>query len=86
MAFLNDGTINDVLANLTALRQLQERVRVPVDPKYQDPYLPVQDAQGNAVTGELIKDPDGDVIGAAVEEPPAEGKAPGDGPVDLAKD
>jgi HK97 family phage portal protein len=82
LAFLNDGTINDVLANMTALTKLRDGVGVPGDPTYKDPYLPVQDAQGRAVTGELIKDADKDIIGAAVQEPAT---AVSNGP-DLAQD
>lgn len=84
--FLSDGTVNDVLANQTDLKQLTEDVGVPVNEEYVDPYLPVADQSGNLVTGEVLEDSEGDVIGAlpqasgAPEDddepvPPSTGKA-----------
>ena len=63
LGFQADGTVADVAANLTNLRQLTVDVGLPVDPKYTEPWLPVQDAAGNPITGGSVKDAEGDVVG-----------------------
>lgn len=67
--FLNDGTINDVLANLTDLKELTSEVGIPVNPDYIDPYLPVLSGPGAPVTGDTITDPEGDVVGGTSAGP-----------------
>lgn len=65
--FLGDGTVADVLANLTDLKALTGATGLPVNEEYVDPYLPVLTDRG-LVTGKLLKDSEGDVIGADIEE------------------
>ncbi len=67
-AFLVDGTVNDVLANLTDLKALVRDCGLPVNEEYIEPYLPVLAQPGAKVTGEVIKDSEGDIVGGAVEE------------------
>lgn len=62
-AFLADGTVNDVLANLTDLKELTRDCGLPVNEEYIDPYLPVTSQTGGAVTGEVVKDSEGDIVG-----------------------
>ena len=75
--FMSDGTVVDILANLTDLKTLCKEVGLPVNEEYIDPYVPVQDAQGRMVTGETMKDSEGDVVGAEVEEQAGAAQAPG---------
>ena len=70
--FMADGTVSDVLANQTDFKVLTKDVGLPVNEEYIDPYLPVMDAAGNLVTGELVRDSVGDVIGAEVARAGAE--------------
>jgi hypothetical protein len=85
-AFQADGTVNDIMANMTDLRQLTTDVGLPVEPEYVEPWVPVTDDQGNAITGEVVKDSEGDIVGGASETPetpekPSDAKAM-DGPRD----
>lgn len=81
LAFLADGTVNDLIANLTDLGRLVESSGLPRNPDYKEPYLPVMADNGQPVTGEVRRDPDGDVVGGvaesestpATEDDPAEG-------------
>lgn len=66
--FIQDGTVADVIANSTRLTDLVEQAGLPRESTYKDPWLPVADGQGEAVTGEVVKDSEGDVVGGAVEE------------------
>jgi len=65
-AFLADGTVGDILANQTDLKQLTTDVDLPVNEEYVDPYVPVLDQGGQPVTGEVSTDAEGDIIGALV--------------------
>ncbi len=65
--FMRDGTVADVLANQTDFKQLTKDVELPVNEEYVDPYLPVQTQQGATVTGEVVRDSEGDVIGAKTD-------------------
>ncbi|MEI7733215.1 MAG: hypothetical protein WCO56_26830, partial [Verrucomicrobiota bacterium] len=67
--FITDGTVSDLMANQADLKKLTQDVGIPINEEYTEPYLPVADAQGNLVTGELVKDSAGDVIGARTEQP-----------------
>jgi phage gp29-like protein len=84
--FQKDGTVGDIMANLTDLKELVSEVGIPVNNEYQDPWVPVETKNGALVTGETVTDPEGDVIGAvpeagqadsngdAVERVPTDGK------------
>ncbi|OPZ76067.1 MAG: hypothetical protein BWY79_01795 [Actinobacteria bacterium ADurb.Bin444] len=64
LGFQRDGTVSDVLANQTDLKRLTEEVGLPVNEGYDDPYLPVRDDAGALVGGGMVRDEEGDVIGA----------------------
>jgi phage gp29-like protein len=67
--FLADGTVSDVLANQTDLKALVADVGLPVNEEYVDPYLPVRDGSGQLVSGDLLKDSTGQIIGAEPQAP-----------------
>lgn len=58
-----DGTISDVMFNLTDAQALLEAVNIPVFKGYDEPWLPVIADNGELVSGETIKDSEGDVVG-----------------------
>jgi hypothetical protein len=62
-AWLADATVSDLLANLTDLGVLTETVGLPRNKDYTEPYLPIRDDQGQLVTGEVSRDPQGDIVG-----------------------
>jgi hypothetical protein len=66
MAFAKDGTTNDVLYNLTSVKELLEQVAVPVVQEYSEPWLPVVAQAGPLVSGEAIKNQEGEVVGGDV--------------------
>jgi len=68
LGFLQDGTVNDVLANMTNLRSLTQKVNVPIQPKYEEPWLPVKDDKGQLVTGDTTTDAEGDIVGGQSAE------------------
>jgi hypothetical protein len=70
-AFMADGTVVDILANLTDLRDLTKNVGLPPNEEYQDPYVPVVDENGKSLTGEVTKDAAGDIVGATPSEAPS---------------
>lgn len=69
--FMSDGTVADILANQTDLKQLTKDVELPVIEEYVDPYVPVETKAGKMITGELLRDgkngKTGDIIGARTE-------------------
>lgn len=71
LTFLKDGTVNDVLANLTNLRKLVDEVGVPREEGVEEPFLPVVAQPGPIVNGKVILDPQGDVVGGDVNPLPA---------------
>jgi hypothetical protein len=75
--FLADGTVNDVIANLTDIKALVRELNLPVNEEYDEPYLAVQDAQGNPVTGDTVRDSEGDIVGGTVGAKPEEGPGAG---------
>lgn len=86
-AYIADGTISDVIFNLTAARELLESVNLPTQPDYQEPWLPVVAESGPLVSGDTITDPQGDVVGGAIAEQKSksqnvETSKPGDGAAD----
>jgi lambda family phage portal protein len=70
LGFQADGTVSDVMANLTDIGALTEAVGIPTEPKYVEPWLPVMADNGQPVTGEVLKDSEGDIVGGEAEEPP----------------
>lgn len=70
-AWLADGTISDVVYNRTDVDNVLAACNVPLDKDYVLPWLPVQTPAGGNVTGEVIKDDEGNVVGAIPEPPPA---------------
>lgn len=69
LGFQADGTVADVAANLTDIKELTRDVGLPVNEEYIDPYLPVVADPGPLVTGDTIKDPEGDIVGGDVQPP-----------------
>jgi lambda family phage portal protein len=67
LKFIEDGTVSGVVANLTALGDLVQDAGLPRS-EYKDPFLPVTSDGNPLVTGEVIKNSEGDVIGAKVEK------------------
>lgn len=66
-AFQADGTVGDIMANLTDLKELVAEVGLPVNNEYVDPYVPVVSDKG-PVTGEVRLDSAGDIVGGEVKE------------------
>ena len=64
--FALDGTVSDVLANLTDLKSLGKDVGLPGNEEYVDQYLPVRTEDGQLVTGGTVKDEAGDIVGGSV--------------------
>lgn len=67
---LGGKTTRNVLANQMELKELVGNAGLPVNAEYFDPYVPVESEGGPLVTGELMTDSEGDVIGARPEEQP----------------
>jgi HK97 family phage portal protein len=70
-AFIADGTVADVIANGTDLGRLVSESGLPANAEYQEPYLPVLADPGLPVTGEVLKDDAGDVVGGVATSSPA---------------
>lgn len=79
-AFLLDGTTNDVLYNATDVQSLLEQVNLPLEPNYEEPWLPIVVPAGGLATGEPIKDSAGDVVGGDVKPMPGVVPVTGSGP------
>jgi hypothetical protein len=58
------AVVSAVMANLTDLKELTKDAGLPVNEEYVDPYVPVRDQSGALVSGEVLEDEEGDVIGA----------------------
>jgi hypothetical protein len=67
-ALYGSQTTKEVMANLTDLEALMEAVGLPRDAAGAKPWLPVVAPMGPLVTGEVIRDNDGRIIGGAVAE------------------
>ena len=73
-AFLADGTINDIVYNATDIVALLTAVNVPLEPGYTPPWAPVIAQPGAELTGNVVTDAQGDIVGADVADaPPAAG-------------
>lgn len=69
-ALIADGTIGDVMFNLTDGKALLRQVNVPIAAAApEEPWLPVVAASGPMVSGDTIKDDEGDVVGGDVIKP-----------------
>lgn len=66
-ALYSGATTKEVMANLTDLRALVDAVGLPREADYVEPFLPVVAPTGPLVTGEVVKDEAGDVVGGAVQ-------------------
>lgn len=64
--YIADGTIGDVIFNLTDGRKLLEEVNLPVFGSEEEPWLPVVAADGRLVSGDTIEDDGGDIVGGDV--------------------
>ncbi len=69
--FAADGTIGDVLFNLTSARELLEQVNVPIyrttgGTVLEEPWLPVVAAEGELVSGQALEDTDSDIVGGMI--------------------
>ncbi|MBI1291191.1 hypothetical protein GC173_08090 [bacterium] len=62
-SFLADGTVADVGANLTDLRALWDGAGLPREAGYEEPFLPVVSDAGPLVTGEVVRDAEGAIVG-----------------------
>lgn len=73
-----DGTISSAVFNLTDAKSLLEAVNIPIFKGYDEPWLPIVAGNGELVSGEMIKDSDGDIVGGDTidEEPPSTGNGP----------
>lgn len=67
-SFIADGTVADVIANSTDLGALVEQTGLPRQPGYKEPWLPVIAQPGVMVTGDVVEDADGDIVGGDVED------------------
>lgn len=67
LGFMRDGTVSDVMANLTDIKMLTKEVGLPTNEEYIEPYLPVA-SEGGMVSGEVVKDSEGDIVGGSVRE------------------
>lgn len=65
--------LSRVLANQTDLKATVADAGLPVNEEYNDPYVPVTESNGAAVTGEVVRDGEGDVVGG-VAALPAQGE------------
>ena len=64
--FVGDATTGDVVANLIKLRDIVSEVGLPTQEQYEEPWLPVFADNGRLVSGEVLKDAEGDVVGGDV--------------------
>jgi hypothetical protein len=69
LGFQKDGTVADVMANLTDIKALTAAVGLPTQEEYVEPWLPVVADPGPLVSGDTVKDGDGDVVGGDVLPP-----------------
>ena len=68
--------LSRVIANQTDLKALVGGAGLPVNEAYSDPYVPVAEASGAAVTGEVVRDSEGDIVGGVAGEMKSEGRNP----------
>lgn len=69
LGFQKDGTVADVMANSVKLVGLTAKVGLPVQEDYEEPWLPVQGdnpTQRPLVSGEVVKDNQGSIVGGAM--------------------
>lgn len=67
-AFLADKTTNDVMFNMTDVKELMHEAGVVSTLKYEEPWLPIITKEGPKVSGETIKDSEGDIVGGDTVE------------------
>ena len=76
--------LSRVIANQTDLKSLVAGSGMPVNEEYVDPYVPVAEANGALVTGEVVKDSEGDIVGGKTsggsdQSPVVSDRLPGSG-------
>lgn len=74
--FIADGTVSDVIANSTDIGKLVQDSGLPRFDEYKEPWLPVTADNGAMVSGEVLKDAEGDIVGGAVVDGPEEKQKP----------
>jgi hypothetical protein len=72
LGFQKDGTVGDILANLTDLGELVEDVGLKRNEEYDEPYVPVVSATGPVVDGTVLRDDQQDIVGGGPGLPPVE--------------
>lgn len=72
LGYQKDGTVGNMLANLTDLGELVEDVGLTRTPNYEEPFVPIVSAQGPVVNGTTLTDAAGDVVGGGPGIPPVE--------------
>jgi HK97 family phage portal protein len=72
LGFQKDGTVGDILANLTDLGDLVEDVGLSRNEDYEEPYVPVVSAIGPVVDGTVLRDDEQDIVGGGPGIPPVE--------------
>jgi hypothetical protein len=59
--------LSRVIANQADLKETVRDSGLPVNEEYVDPYVPVSETSGALVTGEVVKDSEGDIVGGKAE-------------------
>lgn len=77
LGFQRDGTVSDIMANLTNLRKLTADVGLPFQEDYEEPWLEVRSDGGGIVTGEVRRDAEGDIVGGISEAAQPSAAGPG---------
>lgn len=62
-AFLADKTTNDTIFNMTNMRTLMQQAGIELEPNYIEPWLPITTANAPMVSGGVVKDNEGDIVG-----------------------
>jgi len=75
-AWSQHATVSAVLANLTDIKETVRDTGLAVNEEYVDPYIPVRDQSGGLVTGDVVRDSEGDIVGGVAEGGGAAGPGP----------
>ena len=59
--------LSRVIANQADLKETVRGAGLAVNEEYTDPYVPVAETSGAMVTGEVVRDADGDIVGGKTE-------------------
>jgi HK97 family phage portal protein len=66
--FLADKTTNDTIFNMTNMRTLMREAGIELEPNYVEPWLPITTANAPMVSGDVLKDNEGDIVGGTVDD------------------